>query len=78
MIYIYDHNSVATYTPSEPSISLVGGLLLWIGWIFFNSASGYEIVDLTDEIVPTNIAINTFVSAASAGVSFAVFEMISF
>ena len=71
-------NIDAAYTPSDPSISLVGGLLLWVGWIFFNCASGYEIVDLSYDTVPTNIAINTFVAAASSGACFVISEMIRF
>jgi len=78
LIYIYDMNVNAPYTPSEPAISIIGGMLLWVGWIFFNSASGYEIVDFTHDSVPSNIAINTFVAAASAGVCFSMTEMIRF
>ena len=71
-------NINAKYTPSDPSISLVGGLLLWVGWIFFNSASGYEIVNFTYDAVPTNIALNTFLAASSAGVCFVISEMFRF
>ena len=78
LISIYDQNCKAKYCSSEPQISLIGGLLLWVGWIFFNSASGYEIVMLSYDSIPTNIAINTFSAAAVSGLSFACFEVISF
>ena len=52
LIYIYDKNVNMKYNMSDPSISTVGGLLLWVGWLFFNSASGYEIVDINIDSIP--------------------------
>ena len=63
---------------SDPAISTVGGLLLWVGWLFFNSASGYEIVDITLDGIPTRIAINTIAAGSSAGLFYAILEHTSF
>ena len=46
LIFIYDKNIGTKFNMSEPAVSTIGGLMLWVGWLFFNSASGYEIVDI--------------------------------
>ena len=63
---------------SEPEISTVGGLLLWVGWLFFNSASGFEIVDITPDSIPTNIAVNTIAAASAAGCFYGLYKYASF
>ena len=44
LIAIYDTNIDGQHEASDLPIAIVGGLLLWVGWIFFNASSGYEIV----------------------------------
>ena len=78
LIFIYDKNINASYSMSEPEISTIGGLLLWVGWLFFNSASGYEIVDITSDAIPTNIAINTIAAASAAGCFYGICKFASF
>ena len=77
LIYIYDKNIGRRGVPLDPAISVAGGLLLWVGWLFFNSASGYEIVDLAPDILPVKIAVNTIIAAAVAGVTYAAATSIS-
>ena len=78
LIYIYDKNLGAKYNMSDPAISTVGGLLLWVGWLFFNSASGYEIVDFTLDGIPTRIAVNTLAAGACSGLSYSIHNYTSF
>ena len=78
LIFIYDKNIHAKYDMSEPAISTVGGLLLWVGWMFFNTASGYEIVDITPDAIPTKVGINTIAAASFAGAFYGVLEWLSF
>ena len=47
MIKIYDKNVKARYEASDSPITIVGGLLLWVGWLFFNTVSTFEAVDIT-------------------------------
>ena len=77
LIYIYDQNIGRRGAALDPAISVAGGLLLWVGWLFFNSASGYEIVDLAPDILPVKIAVNTIVAAAVAGITYAAAASLS-
>ena len=52
LISIYDQNVTGAYEASDIPLSIVGGLLLWVGWIFFNASSGYEIVDISKNALP--------------------------
>ena len=52
LIQIYDHNVSGKYEASDTPIAIVGGLLLWVGWLFFNTSSGYEIVDVPKNAIP--------------------------
>ena len=72
LIYIYDKNVNMKYNMSDPAISTIGGLLLWVGWLFFNSTSGYEIVDISIDSIPSKIAINTISAAAFAAIMFVI------
>ena len=63
---------------SEPAISTIGGLMLWVGWLFFNSASGYEIVDITMDAIPTRIATNTIAAGSTAGLFYSIVSFTSF
>ena len=73
LISVYDRNINEKYHPtSDLVISIVGGILLWVGWLYFNCASGYEIVDLTPSGIPTLIAINTFLAPACSALTFAL------
>lgn len=45
LIKIFDYNVKSAYLASDIPIAIIGGFLLWTGWIFFNTSSGYEIVD---------------------------------
>ena len=78
MILLYDHNLVQGHTMSDPAINLIGGLLIWAGWLFMTCAAGYEIVEFDHESVPQLIATNTMVSGSSAGVTFALFDYLEF
>ena len=40
------------YEASDTSMAIAGGLILWVGWFYFNAASGYEIVDVTTSAIP--------------------------
>ena len=55
-----------------------GGLLLWVGWFFFNAASGYEIVDVTETAIPQLIVINTILAPSSAALTFIIYEYCDF
>ena len=59
---------------SDTTISIVGGLLLWVGWLFFNCASGYEIVDIAPNAIPQMIAINTFIAPSSSAITYCLIE----
>lgn len=74
MIRIYDRNIEKKFEPSDPAISAVGGLLLWVGWLFFASASAYEVVEMKYDGVPQIIGLNTLISASAAGVAFAILD----
>ena len=74
MISIYDHNLNGKYEASDTPIAIVGGLLLWCGWIFFNSSSGYEIVDVSKNALPQLIALSTFIAPASSAMTFCLIE----
>ena len=74
LIQIYDHNVSGKYVPSDPPIAIVGGLLLWVGWLFFNSSSGYEIVDVPKNAIPQRIVLNTFIAPSASALTFALFE----
>jgi len=74
LIRIYDRNIEMRFEPSDPAISAVGGLLLWVGWLFFASASAYEVVEMRYDSIPQIIALNTLISASAAGVAFAILD----
>ena len=60
---------------SDIPIAIVGGFLLWTGWIFFNTSSGYEIVDPNRQAMPQSIAAKTFASPCGAAMIYLLFEM---
>ena len=63
---------------SDPAITLIGGLLIWAGWLFMTCAAGYEIVEFDHKAVPQIIATNTMVAGAGAGVTFALVDYLEF
>ena len=63
---------------SDPAITLIGGLLIWEGWLFMTCAAGYDIVEFDHKAVPQIIAMNTMMSGAAAGVTFALVNYIEF
>ena len=75
LIKIFDYNVKSKYVSSDIPIAVVGGLLLWTGWIFFNTASGYEIVNVPHSAMPQSITINTFVAPAASALAFLLVEM---
>ena len=66
MIHIYDENLKLGHKPSDISIATAGGLIIFTCWLFFNSSSGNEIVDLKKGNLPPEIAINTLIAPAAA------------
>ena len=71
LIMTYDHNMLLGHQQSDPGITLIGGLLIWAGWLFMTCAAGYDIVEFTHRQVPQQIALNTMVSGAAAGAAYA-------
>ena len=53
---------------------MVGGGILFTGWIFFNTASSYEIVDITGTTEPALIFINTLLAPACASLTYYLLE----
>ncbi len=41
---------------------VLGSLILWISWFFFNGASGYTITEITPTNIPQKTIINTLLS----------------
>ena len=79
MISIYDHNINEKYHPSSDLvISIIGGILLWVGWLYFNCVSGYEVVDYTSSGIPSLIAINTLLAPSSSALTFCLLEFTNF
>ena len=60
---------------ADPSISIIGGLLIWTGWLFMTCAAGYNIVDFDEKHVPQKIAMNVMMSAAGAGITNQLFNL---
>jgi Amt family ammonium transporter len=54
---------------------VIGLLLLWFGWIFFNAASGLDIVEYSYDKIPQTIILNTLTASSSAGLTYFVFEV---
>ena len=52
LIKIYDINLQKKFVPCDSSLSVTGLLIIWFGWIFFNSASGMGIVEYDYDRVP--------------------------
>ena len=62
------------YESSDTPVAIVGGLLLWVGWLFFNSSSGYEIVDVTNNAIPERIMMNTCLAPCASALTFVICE----
>ena len=74
LIRIYDINFQKRFDPCDTSLSVIGLLLLWFGWIFFNAASGLDIVEYSYDKIPQVIIKNSLIASASAGITFFAFE----
>jgi len=72
LILLYDFNLIQGHQKSDPAITVIGGLLIWAGWLFMTCAAGYDVVEFDHKAVPQIIAINTMVSGAAAGVTHAL------
>lgn len=57
---------------------MIGGLLIWAGWLFMTCAAGYDVVEFDHKAVPQIIATNTMVSGAAAGVTYALIDYLEF
>ena len=55
---------------------MIGGLLIWAGWLFMTCAAGYDVVEFDHKAVPQIIAMNTMVSGATAGVTHALLNFL--
>ena len=66
------------FESSDIPTVIIGGLMLWVGWLFFNAASGYEIVDYESNAVPQLIVLNTFIAPSTAAMTFAIFSWSDF
>ena len=75
LVTIFDYNVKSKYVASDIPIAIVGGLLLWTGWLFFNSSSGYEIINPVRQAMPTAILAKTLASPAGAASLFLLVEM---
>jgi len=78
LIKIFDYNVKSKYVASDIPIAIVGGLLLWAGWLFFNASSGYEIVNTSRQAMPTSIVLRTFCAPAASAIVFLLLEMTSY
>ena len=68
LIQIYDEKLNSPYIQADPSISTVGGILIWTGWLFMTSAAGYDVVDYDSKHVPQKIAMNIVLAGAGGGI----------
>eukprot|EP00347_Sterkiella_histriomuscorum_P003159 403365366 len=59
MILIYDFNLTKKFQYSSMTNIVIGSLILWISWFFFNGSSGYSITNLNATNNPQKIVINT-------------------
>ena len=66
------------YEASDTPIAIVGGLLLWVGWLFFNASSGYEIIDINSAAIPQRIILNTFLAPCASALTFILVEQTNF
>ena len=48
LIHLYDNNLNLKFTYSSMPNIVLGSLILWISWFFFNGASGYTIIEITN------------------------------
>lgn len=75
LIEHYDCKANMSRIKADPSISIIGGLLIWTGWLFMTCAAGYNIVDFDAKHVPQKIAMNVMMSAAGAGITHQLFNL---
>lgn len=52
MILIYDHNLKQNFQYSSMTNIVIGSLLLWIAWFFFNGSSAYSITNINSQNIP--------------------------
>ena len=78
LINIYDANLKRPHEPNDIPLAMVGGGILFTGWIFFNTASAYEIVDITETSQPALIFANTLLAPACASLTYYLFEQTKF
>ena len=56
LILLYDFNLIQEHQQSDPAITLIGGLLIWAGWLFMTCTAGFGIVEFDHKAVPQIIA----------------------
>ena len=61
---------MSSHEKSNPAISVIGGLILFAGWLFFNSVSGLMITEISKTNNVAQIMINTIISGSAAGMTF--------
>ena len=75
LIKIYDINLQKKFEPSDPSLSVIGLLIMWFGWIFLNAASGHDMVEYKYDNIPQMIVLNSIVASCSAGITYFLLEI---
>ena len=76
MIRVYDFNLDQKLEPCDPSLTVVGFMMIWFGWMFFSSASGINIVEYSYDQVPQVIILNNLISSSSAGITYFILQII--
>ena len=70
LISVYDSNLKRPHEPNDIPLAMAGGAILFTGWLFFNTASSYEIVDITESTRPGTIFINTLLAPACSALTY--------
>ena len=77
LIRIYDINLQKKFEPCDTSLAVIGCIILWFGWMFFNAASGLDIVEYKYDNIPQMIILNSLVASVSAGLTYFFLEVFS-
>ena len=70
LIRIYDINLEKKFEPCDTSLAVIGCIILWFGWMFFNAASGLDIVEYKYDNIPQIIILNSLVASVASGITY--------
>jgi len=63
------------FEPTDTSLAVIGTIILWFGCLFFNAASGYEIVEYDYTAIPQKIMLNSFIASVAAGITYFAWDI---